>query len=102
MNDALNCYNCIYRRNIPGDAHSMCVHPETGMDKTEYPEFEGLLGMLGLGVSKDAARKLNIAADAHGVSHGWFMWPGNFDPVWLRSCSGFAAASESIESQRAV
>ena len=23
-----NCYNCIYRRNIPGDAHSICRHPE--------------------------------------------------------------------------
>lgn len=30
-------------------------------------------------------------ADYHGVAHGWFNWPWNFDPVWLVACEGFEA-----------
>jgi hypothetical protein len=35
------------------------------------------------------AAKLDIRAEKHGVMSGWFMWPVNFDPIWLRSCNGF-------------
>jgi hypothetical protein len=36
------------------------------------------------------AAKLDIRAEKHGVMSGWFMWPVNFDPIWLRNCNGFA------------
>jgi hypothetical protein len=32
---------------------------------------------------------LGIKGNAHGIRRGWFMWPANFDPVWLDSCNGF-------------
>jgi hypothetical protein len=35
------------------------------------------------------AAKLDIRAEKHGVVSGWFMWPVNFDPIWLRNCNGF-------------
>jgi hypothetical protein len=41
-----------------------------------------------LGVPKQV-RKMKVEGDAHGVRRGWFNWPVDFDPVWLRSCSGF-------------
>jgi hypothetical protein len=88
MNDK-KCYDCIYRRSIPGDAHSSCVHPETGMDKSDFPMFDGLVGLLGIGKPAEAIIKLNIKADPIGIRHGWFMWPGNFDPTWLINCDGF-------------
>ena len=31
----------------------------------------------------------------HGRNKGWFLWPLNFDPVWLVSCDGFEFNSES-------
>lgn len=83
------CYDCIYRRSIPGDAHSSCVHPDTGMDKSEFPMFDGLIGLLRIGKPAEAIRTLNIKANPTGVRHGWFMWPGNFDPTWLENCDGF-------------
>jgi hypothetical protein len=33
--------------------------------------------------------ELNIRGHPHGVVQGWFLWPFNFDPVWLESCNGF-------------
>jgi len=83
------CYDCIYRRSIPGNAHSSCVHPNTGLDKSKYPEFDGLVGMLGIGKPAEALLTLHIKANPIGIRGGWFMWPGNFDPTWLENCDGF-------------
>jgi hypothetical protein len=58
---APNCYDCVHRRDVPGDAHSACAN-----------------------------HAAVVTGDRHGVREGWFFWPINFDPVWLRSCDGFA------------
>lgn len=55
------CYTCIHRRTIPGDTHSSCAAP-TGTI---------------------------VQGDAHGVKNGWFIYPYNFDPIWLIECNGY-------------
>jgi hypothetical protein len=30
-----------------------------------------------------------VKANPHGVANGWFLWPMNFDPVWLEDCELF-------------
>lgn len=78
MPEKPNCYSCIHRGTIPGDAHSCCHYPG---NKT---------GMFDLFIQPaNNAEKLNIKAHPHGVRNGWFMWPVNFDPVWLLNCDGF-------------
>lgn len=74
-----NCYDCIYRGSVPGDAHSCCNHPgnETGL-----LDFFSKANMTNIS-------KLHIQAEQHGVVSGWFFWPVNFDPVWLINCDGF-------------
>lgn len=57
-----NCYECMHRRELPGDCHSTCAN-----------------------------REAKVTGDAHGIRRGWFFWPYNFDPTWLKSCDGFAA-----------
>jgi len=84
--DKPNCYKCKYRGTIPGDAHSMCLHPKTGLKDGDI--FGGIEAIL-TGRTLSGAAELGIQANAHGVHSGWFMWPGNFDPVWLESCKGF-------------
>ena len=55
------CYQCKYRRDIPGDCHSACVNPD--------PE---------------------MTANPHGIKMGWFFYPLNFDPVWkTKLCNNF-------------
>ena len=56
-----NCYKCVHRRAIPGDAHSRCNNV-----------------------------KAKVEGNRHGIRSGWFRWPFNFDPVWLISCDGFS------------
>lgn len=80
-----NCYECIHRRSLVGDAHSRCAHPEVG----EHDEWD-LICRSATGELNEAGEKLGILADFHGIRNGWFMWPGNFDPVWLRACKGFS------------
>ena len=74
-----DCYTCAHRRNLVGDAHSSCA----------------ALGAIGLFVSKYfiigesefLAGDIHIRGNTHGVRSGWFIWPINYDPVWLEICS---------------
>lgn len=62
--DVINaCYKCRYRGTLPGNRHSRCTHPNKN--------------------------DIEVIGDKYGKSQGWFMWPFNFDPTWLVSCSGF-------------
>lgn len=77
----VDCYKCKYRGVIPGDCHSNCNYPG---NKTDFFDFF-------MGENKNNAIKLKIRGNPHGIRSGWFMWPVNFDPVWLENCDGFEA-----------
>ena len=76
------CYQCIYRRDIPGDCHSLCAHPAAKATSS----IRSVAMSTG-----EAAAELHVIGNAHGIRSGWFMWPANFDPVWLENCDGFTA-----------
>jgi hypothetical protein len=88
------CYKCSFRRNIPGDAHSECANPEAG----------GSLGIFALYTLMKTGKTdlLNIQGNAHGIAHGWFAWPLNFDPVWLENCDGFTPLDTAITVEQAA
>lgn len=75
-----NCYECKYRGNVPGDTHSSCHYP--GVESDDF------LGFFNPN-NRQIMLELNIEADPHGIRNGWFLWPANFDPVWLINCDGF-------------
>jgi len=55
------CYDCDFRRNVPGDMHIICINPDSEMEGNE-----------------------------HGIKKGWFFYPLLFDPVWkIKSCKNF-------------
>ena len=62
-----NCYKCMFRRPLQGDAHSRCVNRTNNITVQGHP---------------------------HGIKNGWFYWPHNFDPTWLEDCSGWTAIAE--------
>lgn len=74
-----NCYLCVHRRNIPGDCHSSCAHPDAMGDLKNAINNRG------------SQSKLQVRGSAHGIQNGWFFWPINFDPIWLEQCLGFEA-----------
>ena len=81
-----NCYNCEYRGRVAGDAHSCCKYPGTST------------GMFDIFNSKnfEIAKELNIQGVEHGVRSGWFLWPVNFDPVWLENCDGHKLKESNV------
>jgi len=92
----MKCYQCEYRREVPGDAHSQCVHPVT---KNLRGGLGAILGMLSpafggglISITPEvraAGHKIGLKANIHGIEGGWFRWPYNFDPTWLVDCKGF-------------
>lgn len=89
------CYDCKYRRDIPGDSHSECVHPKINdVDRILTP-----IMLFSGNQSSPAMKRLNVMGDATGIRHGWFSWPLNFDPAWLQTCDGFESKGEQNETK---
>lgn len=91
-----NCYTCKHRGNVPGDAHSCCRHPDLKGLTADIGNLIDLLASMGgsspvtgLEPIQVIMEKFEIRANAHGVRQGWFLWPFNFDPVWLENCNAY-------------
>ena len=69
MSNKPNCYECVHRHDLPGDTHSRCDN--------YFAE---------------------VKANEHGIVKGWFSWPVNFDPIWLKSCDGFELVKDIGET----
>lgn len=67
-----DCYKCKHRKNSSWTTHSRCSHPEA--------------------LTFDVRDALRVRAVPHGVRNGYFLWPADFDPVWLLGCNGFEPA----------
>jgi len=81
-----NCYNCKWRGECPGSAHSSCNHPKA---KQSGSELIGLMSVLSGGKMPPIKTGLKVKGNEHGIRNGWFNHPYNFDPVWLEECDGF-------------
>jgi hypothetical protein len=77
-----DCYACKHRGSVAGSHHSSCHHP---MMQGQY-----LLPLVKFATGRPTLPR--VTALQHGINKGWFMWPINFDPVWLESCTGFEEA----------
>lgn len=105
------CYRCTHRRDVTGSAHSACHHPSTReLQAVPAMQFAGLMGRRGGSLmaaevrllAAPAARRLNVEGHQRGIDGGWFIWPVNFDPVWLESCDGFTAKDAAIAENLAT
>ena len=88
--DKPNCYECKHRKDVLGDVHSRCAHPKLeGIMAHSVVQILALVSTVGRGLPIDIDVGLNIAGNPHGIKHGWFSWPFNFDPTWLETCDGW-------------
>lgn len=81
-----NCYECKYRGEVVGSAHSCCNHPKC---KNAGEGLSGILSALSGGHAPQMKTGLKVKGDEYGIRSGWFNHPLNFDPVWLEKCNGF-------------
>lgn len=68
-----DCYQCPYRREVRGSAHSECVHPGIA---------NGAITAWGL-MNNPTGLEPDIKLHPTGINGGWATWPVNFDPVWI-------------------
>lgn len=80
-----DCYKCIHRGSLPGDAHSKCCHPEAK---------KGLADNDIAAMAEAFCGKANGAKVKLGIRGGGQTWPANFNPVLLLECDGFNAGEE--------
>ena len=88
------CYRCAYRYTVRGSVHSSCTHFAT---QASSEEVKALFDSAG--ATSPMHDELKIEYDLHGFKSGWFFWPFNFDPVWLRNCAGFELGPASGRGQ---
>ncbi len=88
MDKGPNCYECKYRGPIPGNCHSQCLHPKVDNVRDGAVALASMFGGERLGIGP-TPNKLNVTGNPHGIKNGWFLWPFNFDPLWLESCDGW-------------
>ena len=91
MSEKPNCYNCVYRRDTVGSAHSQCIHPANAKIYDDpLAQVFAILGSVGrgpgVGMSPSAFK---VKGQEFGIRNGWFNWPTDYDPIWLESCDGF-------------
>jgi len=80
-----DCYECKWREDVSGSAHSRCNHPKSQL---EHPLLE-LNSIMSGGHAPQLKTSLKVKGNEHGKKSGWFNHPLNFDPVWLEECDGF-------------
>lgn len=68
-----HCYNCAYRKEVPGNCHIECTRDFKGIKKP--------------------------VLDAYGVKRGWCFFPMLFDPVWVGECKGFSEKADHIRKE---
>ena len=65
------CRACGYKAGIPGDDHISCLF-DWGKSWWVMPNGE-----------------------AHGIAHGWYVFPFNYDPIWMREeCMAFSKEAD--------
>jgi hypothetical protein len=83
-----NCYNCKYRGEVPGSAHSCCtvLRKEGDENNAETMMVEIGLATRKIALVNESDQKPLVKLNEHGVKSGWADWPLNFDPVWVDEC----------------
>lgn len=88
-----DCYECPYREQVPGSAHSKC----------KIIKNDVIAISISMKVARGEVTKIanyeghSIEFHPHGVANGWCMWPVNFDPVWVECYLPIEGASNDKE-----
>ena len=86
----MECLKCQYSGTLENSRHSTCQHPEVRRiinDSSLLPALiEALFNktpIIGL------FNGFRIEREQQGIDGNWCLWPFNFDPIWLKECTGF-------------
>lgn len=102
MENNKNCYNCVFRGNLAGSAHSCCNVIKNIVEEPEKAKSVELLiaarsFMLGFQDRTTKETTPLVKLNDHGVRNGWATWPLDFDPIWVEDCVCFREKEEEKE-----
>ena len=84
------CLTCKHRGSVPNSRHSSCKHP---IVEQYIGNHEDLMLIFDVIVNKHKIpwihENLKVVLDEDAFAEGWASWPFNFDPIWLKSCTGY-------------
>ena len=87
------CENCIYRGEVPNSIHSSCNHPVAiniiSDSDSLFRMMECITGESRLGYTGSLRLKLKENYEDYALGMGYFIFPINFDPLWIERCEGF-------------
>lgn len=82
----VSCFQCAHHRSVPGSTHSRCVaagnEREQALLAMTWFSDEVSLPTIDIWGNEVSV----VGGNEHGIAEGWFLWPLNFDPVWLLWC----------------
>lgn len=72
MPDKTSCYKCVFRGSVPGSEHSSCTF-QWSVDMENVPK-----------------------GHTHAIKNGWWIFPWNYDPIWMKEdCTQFKAKEDT-------
>ncbi|MBZ2166978.1 hypothetical protein [Methanobacterium spitsbergense] len=84
----MDCDNCVYQGHLENSRHSTCQHPEV----RHVINDSDLLNQVIVNYKKPTIHLFNgfrIEREQQGIEGNWCLWPFNFDPIWIKECTGF-------------
>lgn len=92
------CLKCKHRGTLVNSRHSKCTHPNIEMMLGDH---DWLYDIIRAFASDEYLYELNImgmrTVFSQPVGGNWTLFPFNFDPVWLESCTGYEPSKEYID-----
>lgn len=73
------CYECSFKRNVPGDCHISCVNPVLRANQNDFKIMMSIM----LGNNNVLKETVGISFDPYGTQQGWCSFPHNYDPTWV-------------------
>lgn len=95
-----NCHTCQHRRPALGSTHSSCKHPWVTGDNAAFAQ--NMVIKTGSCRMTDGDQELYVEVGEHGIMNGWANWPVEYDPIWVKGCSGYKIAGFKMYSGEVV
>lgn len=85
-----DCLTCRYRGTVPNSRHSSCKHPRVNDIIGDHDALQILLDRLvNNHVVANFYDDLQVEFDRAAIMEGYALFPFNFDPIWLKQCTGY-------------
>lgn len=84
------CLTCQYRGSVPNSRHSSCQHPKVNDILGDHELLLRYMdGIINRHLIPNFYEDLKVEFAKEAIMEGWASFPFNFDPIWLRQCTGY-------------